>query len=151
MLVVLFEANDQTYALPAGEVIEVLPSLALRDVPASPAWLAGLACVRAAVVPVVDLSARLGGRPARAALSTRIALVRRAGREGAAVGLLAEKMTGTARVEQVGALRSLAVPDAPFLGDVVLDDGRMIQLVRPQHLLLSADIEALLFEEGGRC
>ncbi len=147
MLVVLFQATQQSYGLPATEVLEVIPRVSLRSVAGAPFWLAGLGNVRGQIVPVVDLAARLAERPAAAALSSRIALVRRAGPGSPLVGLLAERMTGTAQVAAQQAFRTLTLPHAPYLGEVFLEDGRMIQLIRPNDLL-GEDIEHLLFGEG---
>lgn len=145
MLVVLFQANQQAYALPSIDVLEVIPRIHLRPVHHAPPWLAGLGNLRGAVVPVVDLGARLGDRPASPALSTRIALVRPGGPRPL-LGLLAEQMIGTATLASADARRALAIPGAPFLGEVGLADGRLVQLLRPQHLL-TPEVESLLFPE----
>lgn len=145
MLVVLFRVGSQAYALPSRDVLEVVPRVALRPLAGAPPWLAGLARVRGEIVPVIDLVARLDQRPASPVLSSRIALVRVATRQGPAVlGILAERMTGTARLAEEGAFRSLALPDAPFLGEVRLGDGQLVQLLRPGQLC-TADVEQVIF------
>lgn len=145
MLAVLFSVGDDTYALPSASVIEVVPRLELRAVASAPLWLAGLARVRGAIVPIIDLSARIANRAASTVLSTRIALVR-VSPAPRAVGVLAERMTGTARLSSDAAFRTLSLPDAPYLGDVMLDDGRLVQLVRPDKLF-TGDIAEMLFAE----
>lgn len=148
MLVVLFQVGQARYALPSRDVIEVVPRLELRTLASAPAWLAGLAHVRGEIVPVIDLVARLEQRPASPVLSSRIALVRVATRRGPSVlGVLAERMTGTARLGAAGTYRSIALPDAPFLGEVRLDGGQLVQLLRPE-LLCTEDVEQILFAEA---
>jgi chemotaxis-related protein WspB len=147
LLVVLFQATQQIYGLPAAEVLEVIPRVSLRSVAGAPFWLAGLGSVRGQIVPIVDLAARLAERPTAVALSSRIALVRRRGPGSPLVGLLAERMTRTAQVSTQRAFRTLTLPHAPYLGEVFLEDGRMIQMIRPGDLL-GEDIERLLFGAG---
>ena len=80
-LFLLFGIGADRYALEAGEVIEVLPLTALKQIPGAPAWVSGLLTHRGGPVPVIDLSALATGTPAAARTSTRTVLVhyRRAG------------------------------------------------------------------------
>lgn len=55
-----FAAGGERLAMPADEVVEVIPSPATTRVPHAPASLRGLANVRGQVVPVVSLAALLG-------------------------------------------------------------------------------------------
>ena len=60
---VLFETASQTFALPAAEVRQVLRMAAPERVPGAPAALRGVLNVHGAIVPVVDVRARLGLPP----------------------------------------------------------------------------------------
>jgi chemotaxis-related protein WspB len=150
MLVLLVSNGDQRFALDARDVVEVVPCVPLRPVPAAPAWIAGLLHHRGDIVPVVDLARLSRGLPAAIRLSTRIVVLRR--RDAAAAGLigvLAEGVTATARIDPT-ALRDTGVraADAPWLGQIALDGGALVQLVRWTDLL-PADLRAAVLEGGG--
>lgn len=99
MLYLLFQLGHDRYALPARDVVEVLPYLALPPIPRAAPGVAGLCNYRGRLVPVLDLCVLLCDRPARAVLSTRIIIVK-AGEPSAPetlLGLIAERATGTLR------------------------------------------------------
>ena len=87
-LVFRLQAHD--YALPIGDVAEVLRMVALIPVPEAPAWLAGIINLRGQVLPVVDLRLRLGLPPEAPGLSTPIIVTHAAGRP---VGLIADSVS----------------------------------------------------------
>jgi chemotaxis-related protein WspB len=99
MLYLLFQLGHDRYALPAPDVVEVLPYLALPPIPRAAPGVAGLCNYRGRPVPVLDLCALICDRPARAVLSTRIIIIN-AGEPSAPetwLGLIAERATGTLR------------------------------------------------------
>jgi purine-binding chemotaxis protein CheW len=55
-----FWIAGEEYALPLERAVEIVRCESLTKVPQTPAWLRGVMNVRGAVVPVVDLAARLG-------------------------------------------------------------------------------------------
>jgi chemotaxis-related protein WspB len=142
MLVLLLRIGDQRFALDAGDVLEVVPCVPLVAVPGAPPWIAGLLHHRGGVAPVVDLVRLAGGRPAAALLSTRIVIQRRDDGGGGVIGLLAEGVTETVRIDETR-LRAagLRAPDAPWLGPIALDAGGPLQLVRWTDLV-PADLRA---------
>ncbi|MEA4909074.1 MAG: chemotaxis protein CheW [Chloroflexi bacterium] len=72
---VIFRLLDEHYGLPLQNVSEIVRMVAITTVPKSPDWLSGVINVRGRVVPVVDLSTRLG-LPFRAPqLNTPIVIV----------------------------------------------------------------------------
>ncbi len=75
-------AGGRLAALPLEHVIETMRPLPLEPWPAAPAFVLGLALVRGAPAPVVDLARLMGGEAAR---PTRLVTVR----SGAAVVALA--------------------------------------------------------------
>jgi chemotaxis-related protein WspB len=136
MLVVLLHVGAEVYGLPASSVLEIVPRMELCPIPLAPPWLSGMARLRGEIVPVVDLALRLAGRAASRNLGTRIAIVSHVVRGvSRTLGVMAERLTSTARVSLEGAFDSLALPDAPFLGEVVTDTDRLVQLVRPAFLV----------------
>ena len=56
----VFNCEQQLYAIAADQVLEVLETPIVTPVPGSPEWFAGLAVYRAAPVPVVDVGRYFG-------------------------------------------------------------------------------------------
>jgi len=82
MLFLVFQLNDDRYALDVSQVVEVLPLVRIRKMLRSPPGIAGTINYRGAHVPVVDLSELALGRPAALRLSTRIILANCSEQEG---------------------------------------------------------------------
>jgi len=149
MVAMLFEVDGQRYGLDATQVLKVLPSVRLRRLPRVPDYVAGVFQYRGAMVPVIDLTQLIKGRPAAAILSTRIILVRHSGPSGQerALGLLAERATDSLDDSAAEPISSgVAVPEAPYLGGLSVSGGSMIQYVNVEHLL-PADLRDRLFVE----
>ncbi len=138
MLFLLFQLGQDRYALEAGRVVEVVPLLALKQLPQAPQGVAGIFNYRGRPVPAVDLSALTLGRPASERLSTRIIIINYQDERGTdhLLGLVAEQATELLRKDakdftdpgvQVGA--------APYLGPVLMDSRGIVQWVREQRLL----------------
>src|SRR5438270_12603858 len=95
MLFLLFQLGKDRYALEASRVVEILPMVALKQLPKAPGAVAGVFSFRGQPVPVVDLCALTLGRPAHERLSTRIIVIRYPAEKGTQqlVGLVAEEAT----------------------------------------------------------
>lgn len=147
MLFLLFQLGRDRYAIAADTVAEVIPAVRVKALPGAPRGVAGLCDYRGRAVPVVDLSALALGRPAHAALSTRLVLVHYPAPGGPPrlLGLLAEHATGTLRrdpgdFEAAG----VASPGSPYLGPVTRDEHGLVQRVEPARLL-NDEVRAVLF------
>lgn len=152
MIALLFEVAGQRYGLDIAQVVKVLPYVQLRSLPGVPDYVAGVFCYRDQMVPVIDLSQLIRGKPVAAMLSTRIILVKQTGQpghSGRVLGLLAERATdglNDAATEPIAS--GIAVPEAPYLGGLsVTSIGSMIQYVRVENLL-SEDLRQRLFAEN---
>jgi purine-binding chemotaxis protein CheW len=73
---VVFRLQTHEFALPVGEVAEVLRMVALTPVPEAPSWLPGVINLRGHVIPVVDLRLRLGVSAPAPGLDTPILVIR---------------------------------------------------------------------------
>jgi chemotaxis-related protein WspB len=150
MLFLLFQLDTDWYALDAGQIVEVLPMVEIKQIPQAPPGIAGLFNYRGQPVPAVDLSALALGTPARRRISTRLVLVHYPDAQGVPrlLGLVAEKATEALRRE-AGDFREagLRSSGAPWLGPVCADARGMIQWVQAQKLL-SPEIRDLLFREA---
>lgn len=152
MLFLLFQLGDDWYGLPAVDVVEVLPSVRLKQIPKAPPAVAGLCLLEGESVPVIDLTMLSLGRAARSVLSTRIILVHSPDRHGVPrlLGLLAERATETLRREPSDFIDAGVHSDgAPYLGPVVHDVRGVIQWIAAEKLLPVA-LRDLLFVEDAR-
>lgn len=150
MLYLLFQIGNDRYALEAGRAVEVIPFLALKQIPQAPRGVAGIFNYHGQPVPALDLCALTSGRPAREQLSTRIILVKysdptdRPGSSGL-LGLVAEHATEMMRRDERDFMDAgVKVGAAPYLGPVIMDDQGVIQLLHAQHLLAEGVRELLL-------
>ena len=130
-------------------MIEVAPLAGLRRIPEAPPGVAGLFNYRGQPVPVIDLGELTLGCPARERLSTRIILVRYAGRAGGdqPLGLIVECATEIIRRDPADFADPGLKPGlAPYLGPILMDDQGALQWIHEQHLL-SEPMRELLFSE----
>jgi chemotaxis-related protein WspB len=99
MLFLHFRLGDDSFALAAERIVEMLSLMPLRTIRQAPAAVVGLLEYRDRFVPVVDICALELGRPAHRRLSTRIAVVRHPADEAALFGLIAEQATEMLRFD----------------------------------------------------
>src|SRR5512147_117280 len=120
MLLLLFEVGSNRFGIEASEIVEVIPLVSLKKVPHAPDCVAGLFNYHGQIVPVIDVNALLGERPARSLLSTRIILAktREAGSGERLLGILAERATETlsCREEELQP-PAISVEAAQYLGE----------------------------------
>jgi chemotaxis-related protein WspB len=150
MLALVFDVDGNRYALDARAVVEVLPFVRVTPVPHAPAGIAGLLTYRGTVVPVVDLSMVMAGRPSAASLSTRLVIVRLSDDTPARVlALMAERATSTLRrSEQEVVSSAIAVDEAPYLRRVTTDAAGLVQLVDVASLVPPAILDRLYCGDG---
>jgi chemotaxis-related protein WspB len=151
MLLLQFQAGNDRYGLEVDRIVEVIPMVAFRTLPHAEAAVAGCFNYRGGIVPVIDATVLLSGAPSRPLMSTRIILLEYGTPNGASriLGLLAEGVTETvscteAEFQPVG----LSVPDAPYLGDVLVRPDGMIQRIEVEALLTDSLREALFPSTG---
>lgn len=149
MLFILFQLGADRFALPAADLVEVLPLVSLKALPGAPSGVAGLMDYRGAPVPVVDLSLLALGVPAARRVSTRVLMARYPAGEGAErwLGLIAERATEMLS-RAPGEFRpvALAAERTRFLGPVTRDERGFIQRVEVAELL-DDTLRAALFPE----
>lgn len=123
MLFLVFSIGDESYALPAGEVVEVLPLMPLRNVHAAPQGMVGAFHYRGSFIPVLDPCVLRLGRPAAQRMSTRLIVVRldRGGDDEALAALIAENATDTLRCEPQAFVPFAAAGDRGLVQRVEVD------------------------------
>ncbi|WP_277373827.1 chemotaxis protein CheW [Pseudomonas sp. AA-38] len=144
-----FQLGEDRYALAACEVVEVLPLRRLKQIPEAPEWVAGLLAHRGRMIPVLDLSRRVLGRPALARNSTRLVLVHFDApmiEADAVLGLILEQATNTLRLsEEAFQSSGLEAGQPDYLGPVQGKGAGLIQRIEVAGLLDSS-MRALLFQ-----
>lgn len=141
MLFLLFELGSDRYALDVRQVAEVLPLVAIKQIPLSPPAVAGLFNYHGEPVPVIDVTQLTLGRPADRRLSTRIILVHYPTGDGGTrlLGLIAERATRTVRRQPSDFVTSAVASDgAPYLGPVATDAQGLLQWIDMRTLLQPA-------------
>jgi purine-binding chemotaxis protein CheW len=81
VLLLVFEVGGRTLGLPSDRVIEVVRAVAVTPLPKAPALVEGVINVRGALVPVLDVRARLGLSARPLAASDHFVLARSMGRD----------------------------------------------------------------------
>lgn len=150
MLFLLIQLGNDRYALDSRQIVEVLPLLKIKDLPQSPAGVAGVMDYRGKPVPVLDLSELTMDRPSRLQLSTRIIVVelRDDQNETRLLGLIAEHATETMRRDPADFVSfGVTNNETPYLGPVVVDSRGIVQWIEPSSLL-PASVYELIFKES---
>ena len=147
MLMLLFYAGNNLYAIESSKVVEVIPRVGLRKVNHLPEYVAGLFNYRGAIVPVIDLCHLIQGNPSRSYLSTRIVMVNYPVKDNTLryLGLMAERVTETLNkpdTELVDA--GIKVNEAPYLGEMIVDEKGIIQCIRLEKLFSDSQQKYLL-------
>jgi len=151
MLLIVFQVANDRFGLDAGQVVEVVPLVALRQAHHAPDYAAGLFNYRGSIVPVIDLTALITGHPCPRLLSTRIMLVNYIDAAGSqhVLGLLAERVLETVIYNpQDFQSPGIASPDAPYLDDMLVEGDQMLRRITVAELL-PPSVQELLFAACG--
>lgn len=138
MLFLLFQLEQDRYAIEASKVAEVVPLVQLKGLPHAPRGVAGVCNFHSQLVPVLDLSTLMLGRSSRARLGTRLVLVNYALPGGATqlLGLLAEGATEIIERRKTDFAETGVRNDgAPYLGKVTPEERGIIQWIDVGRLL----------------
>ena len=136
-----FRLGQDRYVLAASDIVVVRPIEKARPIPAAPSWVCGLITHAGQPVPLIDLSARATGQPARWVTSTRIALVAYTWPGGArgvpsVLGVVIEQATETIHLNPQAFVPSgVHMPGARYLGPVTHTEQGFVQWVRVEDLL----------------
>jgi chemotaxis-related protein WspB len=136
MLLLMFYLGEELYAIDSTEVVEIIPRIGLRQIYQAPDYVAGLFNYRGSFVPVVDLRQLIQGQSCHSCLSTRIIIVNYPISDRSHyLGLMAEKVTDTfypqsSQTKDFGS----SVNKGNYLGTMIMDQAKMIQLIRLQSL-----------------
>ena len=146
MLMLLFHAGDNLYALDSSQVVEVIPMVVLRKIHHVPDYVAGVFNYRGTIVPVIDLCHLIQGTACRSRFSTRIIMVNYTAKDGGhrRLGLMAERVTETLNRPDLAPKNASKVNDVPYLGEIFMDELGMIQRIHWEHLITEVQHASLL-------
>jgi purine-binding chemotaxis protein CheW len=117
---VSFEIGGTSFLIPIDRVVEFRTWVEPTGVPHTPDYVRGIVNIRGEIVPIYDVSARLGKGPADAGPRHVVVIVR--GQDGRSIGLLVDSVTDivTAKNEDMAAMPAIEGGDAtPFMSGVV--------------------------------
>lgn len=136
MLALRFHLQNIPYLLACRQVKEIIPLVSIKPVPHAPDFFAGFINYRGAVVPLIDLGVLIQETACRHRLSTRIILVDYSGKAGVyPLGLIAEQVIDIlSQPAGRSADPSVQLEKAPYLGEMVMIHGEMIQTLRIEKL-----------------
>lgn len=146
--------GEEHCVVPIDAVHEILELGRLTPLPRTPAFVRGVMNLRGAVVPVIDLAARLGGAPAEPGRRSCIVVMQGPADEahGALVaGLLVDAVhevmdLGADDIEPVPPLGTAIAPE--FLAGVVRARGRIMGLLA-ERVLAPAELAGLISAHAG--
>jgi chemotaxis signal transduction protein len=138
------------WAVPCGAIVEVLPVVAWRPIPGGPSWALGLFERKRMLLPLIDLSLKLGGPAVAPRIGSRILVMRIAPerKDGGLGGLLLESTLGLDTIdwEADGGHAGFACAlDSPF-GPVTTHAGTTVQLLHVERLLTQDERNLVLPE-----
>lgn len=91
-----FIVDDEEYALELGETKEVIKMRDVTEVPHAPSFVAGIISLRGEIIPVVNLSKRLGLKEKEATPEARTLIAFHADIK---MGLMVDKIMGVLRID----------------------------------------------------
>lgn len=141
-----FEMGEDRFVLDCEQILEVLPYLALKQIPLAPKGVVGIFDYRGAMTPVIDMNELILNRPAHKRVSTRIVVIRYHDTEGKPhpLGIIVEHATRTLRRQKADFVASgIDNRATPYLGPVAPDSNGLIQFVDAQKLLPPSVCDAL--------
>lgn len=151
MLLLIFQAGDNTYGIDAQHIIEIIPVVKFRPIAHTHAAITGSMNYHGDMVPVVDLSLLLTGNASASLLSTRIILVQYRKPDGPphTLGLLAEKATEMKKCDPEKARATgVTPPGSEYLGEIIIDDQNWVQCIEIEHLLPDELKDSLFVDMG---
>lgn len=139
MQLLLCSAGKERYAIDAEYIFVVVPKVALKELPHTERYVAGLLNYGSHPVPIVDFCELITGHPCANLLHTRIILLNSNSNQSdvlPVVGIMAEKVTQTLEKDKVDFLESgVRIKDFSFLGGVLNENSELIQLIYVDELM----------------
>jgi purine-binding chemotaxis protein CheW len=145
--VLTFRLDDRLYALPAGDVVEIIRVPTVARMPQSPKGLLGLANLRGAIVPIASGRSLLGQADGADASTARAIVLRGATPVALAVDEVAELV---AMADSDVETELAALPGEVLLGAFRAKNGAVIKLLDIRALLSAAFVPRARMERSVR-
>ncbi|MFB2549689.1 chemotaxis protein CheW [Ensifer soli] len=139
---IAFRVGDQEFCVNVMSVREIRGWTPATPMPHSPHYMLGVINLRGAVLPIIDLSARLGMKPAEPTVRHVIIVAQVNSR---VVGLLVDAVSDilTIREEQIQAVPDVATEfEKNFARGILAIEGRMVCLIELESVFPHAESEA---------
>lgn len=148
----MFNLRDTSYAVPIESIREVVELHGLTRMPLAPAVVPGVLNLRGAVIPVVDLSVRIGGPPSQIGRRTCVIIVEMGTGEelqqlGVIVDAVSEALEVEARQLEARPAFGAGLPTA-FVAGMLNLSGRFVVVLDLPQLLSLAELEQLITQEA---
>jgi purine-binding chemotaxis protein CheW len=133
---VTFEIGTDTFLIPIERVVEFRTWTEPTAVPHTPAYVRGIVNIRGEIVPIYDVSARLGRGATDAGARHVVVIVRDV--DGRSVGLLVDSVTDivNARHDAMAPMPRIEGGDAtPFMAGVVFVEERILGVTDVDRLV----------------
>ena len=147
MLMLLFYAGNERYALEISRVVEVLPVVALTKLHQTSEYFAGLFNYRGEIVPVIDVCQILQGYSCRPYLSTRIIIVHYliGERPSSFLGIMAERATEIINYSDNKFVDSgINLNKSGSRGKIIVDEQGIIQCIGVESLVSESQSNFLM-------
>jgi len=130
---VVFQLNDQQYALPIQDTQEIIRMTSVTRVPNTRYYMEGIINLRGNIVPVINLSKRLDLPASDYSEATRIIVVESGGQK---VGMIVDNVLEVGRyVEGEVEPPSVAGDNVDYLQGVVKKDNRLWLMLNLENVL----------------
>jgi len=149
MLFLLFNIDNEKYAISVEEIIEVVELVKFTNIPQAPAYVRGLMNYRGDIIPVIDLPYLLLRRDYKPMLSTRIILINLKIRKRREIlGVITENITDTKAFQKKNIRKSgIKLENIPYLGKVISDNNEIIHILEVSKIL-PKDLKNSLYKDN---
>ncbi|MEA5577158.1 chemotaxis protein CheW [Anabaena sp. UHCC 0451] len=153
MLMLLFQINNQRYAIASQEIVEVIPLVNLTKLSHTPEYFAGVFNYRGRIIPVIDLCQLMSNQSSQEHLSTRIILINHWDRDATEksaphiMGLMAQRVIETLQKSDIDLVDvDIQIDKPPYLGKMIVEEQELIQCLNVEYLLSEVQHAYLLAE-----
>jgi purine-binding chemotaxis protein CheW len=134
---VVFSLGDEEYALPITSVQEIIRYTEPRSVASDAGWIRGVISLRGKIIPVCDLTARLGLASQHPA-SAKIVIVET---ESGAAGVVVDEVEEVLTIDE-SQLDDIPVDGAVFIEAIAKIDDRLVVLLNPAGIFGGFELAA---------
>jgi purine-binding chemotaxis protein CheW len=129
--------SDETYGISIMQIKEIITLPQVTEVPRAPAFVRGVISLRGVIIPILDMTDRLGLKPPTSTGRERVVVVK-SGTADSFTGLLVNQVTHVARIVS-NRIEPAPVPlngiDRDFVRGIGRNDARLIILLNIESII----------------